>query len=91
LIYDFFLAHLADEEAHGLPAAIEQPLLALLGGYAVDFVHGILKRAINTLGNFFGLAMDGGADAPPRAVRADAVAPQQRRVTMCVGNAVTAA
>jgi hypothetical protein len=79
LVYDFFLVHLTDERAQGLTAAIEQPLLALLGGYAVDFVHGILKRAINTLGNFFGLAMDvdGPADSAPRAMRADPLAQQR--------------
>jgi hypothetical protein len=67
LVYDFFLAHLGDvTSASALPTAIEQPLLALLGGYAVDFVHGILKRAINTLCNFFGVAPEGGADNQPR-------------------------
>jgi hypothetical protein len=75
LVYDLFLAHLGDDNsAGGIPGAIEQPLLALVGGYSVDFVHGVLKRVINTLGDFFGLAMDGPADNKPRAAGSEALA-----------------
>ena len=34
-------------------AVVEQPVLALLGGYSVDVVHGLLSHIINTIGNFF--------------------------------------
>jgi hypothetical protein len=36
-----------------MPAVVEQPVLALLGGYSVDVVHGLLSHIINTIGNFF--------------------------------------
>ena len=42
------------------------------------FVHGLLKRAINTFGNFFSLAMDGGVDDRQRA--AISAAPAQERL-----------
>jgi hypothetical protein len=59
-----------------VPPAIGQPILALLGGYSVDFVHGILTRAISTVANFFGVSIDR-PDNQPRSARAEA-APQQR-------------
>jgi hypothetical protein len=78
IVYDFFLAPHAgnDPTVRTASAAIGQPILALLGGYSVDFVHGILKRAINAVANFFGVSMDG-ADNQPRPVRAE-VGAQQR-------------
>jgi hypothetical protein len=80
IVYDFFLAPHAgnDPTVRTASAAIGQPILALLGGYSVDFVHGILKRAINAVANFFGVSMDG-PDNQPRPVRAE-VAAQQRLV-----------
>jgi hypothetical protein len=81
IVYDFFLGHSGDDPTlHVTPAAIGQPLLALLGGYSVDFVHGILKRAINTFGNFFGVSMDAGVDNQQRAGMTEALA-QQRLAT----------
>jgi hypothetical protein len=64
LVYDFFLLQkpLTDPALDSVPPAIGEVILCLLGGYSVDFVHGTLKRAINTLGNFFGVTTDGGAD-----------------------------
>ena len=80
IVYDFFLAPHAgnDPSVRTASAAIGQPILALLGGYSVDFVHGILKRAINAVANFFGVSMDG-PDNQPRPARAE-VAAQQRLV-----------
>jgi hypothetical protein len=41
LVYVLFLAHSGDDPTvRTAPAAIGQPILALLGGYSVDFVHG---------------------------------------------------
>ena len=80
IVYDFFLHSGSDSTARATPAAIGQPILALLGGYSVDFVHGILKRGINTLGNFFGLSMDEGAGNQQRAAMAEALA-QERLAT----------
>jgi hypothetical protein len=80
IVFDFFLHTEHGETAQAAPIAIGQPLLALLGGYSVDFVHGILKRAINTFGNFFGVSMDDGADNRQRAGTAEAVA-QERLAT----------
>ncbi|MBV8738201.1 MAG: hypothetical protein JO007_13280 [Alphaproteobacteria bacterium] len=78
LVYDFFLAHGGhDASARAIPDAIGQPLLALLGGYSVDFVHGILKRAITTLANFFGVSMDGATASQQHAAMAEAVATQR--------------
>jgi hypothetical protein len=48
--------------ASAVPDAVAQPLLALVGGYSVDFVHGLLRRAIDTLGHFFALSADGPRD-----------------------------
>jgi len=79
IVYDFFL-HSANDTTFHSAAAIGQPILALLGGYSVDFVHGILRRAINTLGNFFGVAMDDGVKTRQRAGVSEAL-PQQRLAT----------
>ena len=78
IVYNFFLSHSGDETAaHATPAAIVEPILALLGGYSVDFVHGILKRTINTLGDFFGVSMDGPVEAQQRAGAAEALAQER--------------
>jgi hypothetical protein len=58
LIYELLHGPTTDAAATAVPPTIGQPLLALLGGYSVDFVHGILRRAINAVGAFFGVAMD---------------------------------
>jgi len=81
IVYDLFLTHSGDEATvRSVPPAIGQPILALLGGYSVDFVHGILKRAIHTVANFFGVSMDG-PEIQPRADRAEAVAQQRLALT----------
>jgi hypothetical protein len=78
LVYVFYLAHSGNDPTVGTASvAIGQPILALLGGYSVDFVHGILTRAINSVGNFFGVSMAGGADNQPRPGMVEAVAQQR--------------
>lgn len=79
IVYDFLVQSGNTTAAEAVPAVVGQPLLALIGGYSVDFVHGMLRRAVNTLGNFFGLSMDG-ATNPPRA-RVEET-PTQERLTM---------
>ena len=82
IVYDFLLGHSGNNPTdNATPTAIGQPLLALLGGYSVDFKrHGILKRAINTFGNFFGVSMDDRVDIRQRPGTAEAVA-QERLAT----------
>jgi hypothetical protein len=78
LVYDFFLAQSVDDTStRALSGAIVQPILALVGGYSVDFVHGILTRAINTLGNFFGISMESQGDNQQRAAMAETIAQQR--------------
>jgi hypothetical protein len=92
IVYDFFLHSGNDTTVQAVPSAIGQPLLALLGGYSVDFVHGILKRAINTLGNFFGVSADGAADNQQRAGAVETIAPQAlARASALVGREQTPA
>ena len=75
-----FLAHSTANTGGGAAGAIAQPILALVGGYSVDFVHGLLRRAINTVGNFFSVSTDGAADNQQRSAIAEAVA-QERLAT----------
>jgi len=78
LVYVFYLAQSGNDQTVGTASvAIGQPILALIGGYSVDFVHGILTRAINSVGNFFGVSMAGGADNQPRPGMVEAVAQQR--------------
>jgi hypothetical protein len=37
----------------GAVSPIATPMLALLGGYSVDLVHGILSQIVKTLASFF--------------------------------------
>ena len=85
IVYDFFLAPHSgnDPTVRTATVAIGQPILALLGGYSVDFVHGILRRAINAVANFFGVSMDGSDTQPLRAM-AEAGA-RQRLASASVG------
>ena len=66
LIY-VFLMHAPTTGAAALPPTIGQPLLALLGGYSVDLVHGILSHTIDTLSSFFRGSRDGAVDDQARA------------------------
>lgn len=78
LVYDFFLTHSGtDASANGAAGAIGQPMLALLGGYSVDLVHGLLERAITTLGNFFGISGDGTTASQQQAAMAEALAQEK--------------
>ena len=67
LVY-VFLMPAPTTDAAAVPATIGQPMFALFGGYSVDLVHGILSRAINTLGDFFRGSRDGAVEnqAPAR-------------------------
>jgi hypothetical protein len=60
LIYVFILH--GTTGAAALPPTIGQPLLALLGGYSVDLVQGILRHTIDTLSSFFRGPRDGAVD-----------------------------
>jgi hypothetical protein len=80
LVYNAFLAHSGADRGAGAAGAIAQPILALLGGYSVDFVHGLLRRAINTVDNFFSISTDGAADNQLRPAIAEALA-QERLAT----------
>jgi hypothetical protein len=77
IVYDFFVHSGSDTTVQGAATAIGQPLLAPVGGYSVDFVHGILKRAINTLSSFFGISTDDGTDGQRRAAMAENIAQQR--------------
>jgi hypothetical protein len=79
LVYNSLLAHSGTPPDAGA-SALAQPILALVGGYSVDFVHGVLRRAINTVGNFFGVSTDPAADNQQRLAIAEAVA-QERLAT----------
>jgi hypothetical protein len=54
LVYDLLLGHGTATEPSkvGISPTVGQPMLALLGGYSVDVVHGILNRVVNTIGSF---------------------------------------
>jgi hypothetical protein len=80
IVYNFLQAHSGGDASAGAAGAIAQPILALLGGYSVDFVHGLLKRAINTVSNFFSISTDGAADNQQRPAVAEALA-QERLAT----------
>ena len=81
IVYYLFLQHSGDDSTvRTVPPAIGQPILALPGGYSVDFVHGILTRAISTVANFFGVSIDR-ADTQPRSGRAEAAAQQRLALT----------
>jgi hypothetical protein len=54
----FELIHSAVGPKGDEPALVGQPVLALLGGYSVDVVHGILSHVINSVGKFFHLPRD---------------------------------
>jgi hypothetical protein len=69
LVYNSFLAHSGTNTGTSAAGAIAQPILALVGGYSVDFVHRVLRRAINTVGNLFSVSMDAAADNQQRDPR----------------------
>jgi hypothetical protein len=69
LIHDLLLAtgpaaNAAGPDKIGV-SEIGVPLLALLGGYSVDLVHGILSHIVDTLASFFRISLpDPGGDRP---------------------------
>lgn len=67
LVYVFLLRGPSTTEAPAVSATIGQPLLALLGGYSGDLVHGILSHAIDTVAGFFRVSGDPAVDNRARA------------------------
>jgi hypothetical protein len=63
LVY-VFLISAPTTDAAAAPLAIGQPILALLGGYSVDLVHGVLSHTIDTLDSFIRGSRDGGNRQP---------------------------
>jgi hypothetical protein len=53
IVYDFLRRRSGTDI--GYIAGVGQPLLALLGGYSVDIVTGLIRRAIAATATFFGL------------------------------------
>lgn len=53
IVYDFLRRRSGTDIGH--IAGVGQPLLALLGGYSVDIVTGLIRRAIAATATFFGL------------------------------------
>jgi hypothetical protein len=66
LIYNGLL-HAGISNASAGPPTIGQPILALLGGYSGDVVHGILSHTVNTVGSFFRVTGDPAIDSEARA------------------------
>jgi hypothetical protein len=81
LVYNSLLAPTAPESGASAAGAIAQPVLALVGGYSVDFVHGVIRRAINTVGSFFGVSTDAAADNQQRLAVAEARAEERLATT----------
>jgi hypothetical protein len=78
LVYDVLLSHGTTEPSKiGISPAVGEPLLALLGGYSVDVVHGILSRVINTIGSLFRGPGDDTLENQARARVAEAVAQER--------------
>jgi hypothetical protein len=77
LIHDAFLVSGAPAGANQNISAIGEPLLALLGGYSVDLVHGILSQIVNKLGSLFQTAPQAQVEkpAPDRPREASVPAP----------------
>jgi hypothetical protein len=71
LIY-VFLLKAPTPEASVLPAQFGQPILALIGGYSGDLVHGILSHTIDTLASFFRVSGEPAAQNRARVTGGDA-------------------
>jgi hypothetical protein len=79
LVYDILLGHGTATEPSklGISPAVGEPLLALLGGYSVDVVHGILSRVVNTIGSLFHGPSDDTVENQARARLVEAVAQER--------------
>ena len=66
LVY-VFLLKAPTTDASAVSATIGQPLLALLGGYSGDLVHGILSHTLDTVASFFRVSGDAAVDNRARA------------------------
>jgi hypothetical protein len=64
LIHDAFLVSGTSAGGNQNISAIGEPLLALLGGYSVDLVHGILSQIVNKLGSLFQTAPQAPVEKP---------------------------
>jgi hypothetical protein len=65
LIYTL-LMHADTSNASAEASKIGQPILALLGGYSGDLVHGILGHTLNTVASFFRVSGDPAVDSRAR-------------------------
>jgi hypothetical protein len=63
-----------------MPAIVGQPVLALLGGYSVDVVHGVLSHIIDSFGSFF--RTPSGAPGEGSTVDVAAAAASRERLTI---------
>jgi hypothetical protein len=77
LVYDLILHSTNEASKIGISPMVGEPLLALLGGYSVDVVQGILTRIINTIGNLFGGPADGAVEVQARARTTDVMAQER--------------
>ena len=75
-----FLMQGATTDGSAAPPTFGQPILALLGGYSGDLVHGILSHTIDTIASFFRVSGAPVADNQPRGQEAEVVA-QERLIT----------
>ena len=82
LAYEIFLTPgpANDRTVVGVPPTIGEPILALLGGYSVDVVHGILSNIINAFGSLFRGPGDARVESERRA-RIVAGPPLERQTT----------
>jgi hypothetical protein len=78
LVFIFLMQ--ARTDAAGAPPTFGQPILALLGGYSGDLVHGILSHTIDTIASFFRVASDPVVDNQPRGQEAQVMV-QERLAT----------
>jgi hypothetical protein len=83
LVFIFLMQ--ARTEASGAPPTFGQPILALLGGYSGDLVHGILSHTIDTIASFFRVSGDPLGDNQRRGQEAEVTA--QERLTTVVTTA----
>jgi hypothetical protein len=75
-----FLMQGTQTDASVVPPTFGQPILALLGGYSGDLVHGILSHTIDTIAGFFRIASDPVVDNQQRGQEAE-VTVQERLTT----------
>ena len=85
-----FLMQGATTDGSAAPPTFGQPILALLGGYSGDLVHGILSHTIDTVASFFRISGDPIVDNQPREQVAEVMA-QERLTTTTTANLIDGA